>query len=84
MILIFIGLNILFMLNTCYLAVYYKANSENSFHMVLYTNSYITEPLESVIEMVTIYSDGIIFESFISANAQKSIGIRLYIIASIQ
>lgn len=51
--------------------------------MALYTDSYITEPLESVIEMVTIFSDGITFESFISANAQKTIGIRPYIIASI-
>lgn len=72
------------MLNTCYLTVYYKEKSGNSFHMVLYTDSYITEPLESVIEMVIIFSDDITFESFISVNAQKTIGIRPYIIATIQ
>lgn len=72
------------MLKTCYLTVYYKEKSGNSFHMVLYTDSYITEPLESVIEMVIIFSDDITFESFISVNAQKTIGIRPYIIATIQ
>lgn len=72
------------MLNTCYLTVYYKEKSGNSFHMVLHTDSYITEPLESVIEMVIIFSDDITFESFISVNAQKTIGIRPYIIATIK